>query len=107
MASFRASAAIKAALPGVPPPAVLEAATSGVAAVQHVEDSFVDVQPVRSGRFPRVTVRFVVPVTHDALEDAVAIAAGLAMVEAVGTVAQWQDLRVYRRVRGRWVELER
>lgn len=99
--------AICEALPGVPPPAVLEAGRAGVAAEHHVEDAFVDVEPLRAGGLPRITIRFVVPVSHDAQEDASALAAGAALATAISAVARWRDLRVFRRVHGRWIELER
>jgi hypothetical protein len=107
MASFRASAAIVEALPGVAPPAVLDAARRAVAAGWHVEDAFVDVEPLARGSGPpRATVRFVVPTANDAEEDAAAWAAAKALAVAVGRVAVWTDLRVVRRSHGRWVRLD-
>jgi hypothetical protein len=107
MASFRASAAIISALAGVEPPSVLEAARGAVAAAWQVEDAFVDVQPLALGHGPpRVTIRFVVPAANDAEEDAAAWEGAKAMATALGAVSAWTDLRVFRRVRGRWVRLE-
>lgn len=107
MASFRASAGIVGAFAGVAPPDVLDAAREAVAAGWHVEDAFVDVQPLaREHAPPRVTIRFVVPTGNDAEEDAAAWRAGKAMALALGTVAAWTDLRVFRRSKGRWVRLE-
>lgn len=107
MASFRASAAIVAALPGVDPPAVLEAARVAVGGRWQVEDSFVDVQPLARGAGPpRVTVRFVVPTGNDAEEDAAAWQAAKVMATALGKVARWTDLQVLRRTGGRWVRLQ-
>lgn len=107
MASFRASAAILTALPGVDPPSVLEAARTAVATGWHVEDAFVDVEPLarRTGP-PRVTVRFVVPTGNDAEEDAAAWRAAKVMATGLGRVASWSDLRVLRRNHGRWVRLD-
>ena len=71
MPSFRASLGIVDARPGVPPEAVLDAAREAVGAVRHVEDAFVDVEPVARGDgLPRVVVRFLQPTTNDADEDA-------------------------------------
>lgn len=107
MASFRASAAIAGALPRVEPPAVLEAARRAIAGGWQVEDAFVDVQPLALGHGPpRVTIRFVVPTGNDAEEDAAAWRAAKSMATALGSVAAWSDLRVFRRSRGRWVRLE-
>ena len=107
MASFRASAAILGSRPGVPPPAVLDAARSGIAAGWLVEDAFVDVEPVvRGAGAPRVTIRFVVPTANDAEEEASAWSAARALAAAVGRVAEWSGLRVFRRCKGRWVRLD-
>jgi len=106
MPSFRASLAIIDALPGVPPAAVLDTARDAVAALRHVEDAFVDVEPVRRGDgLPRVVVRFLEPVRTDVTEDAGAWQAAAAMAAAVRRVATTATLRVYRRAGGRWVPL--
>ena len=108
MGSFRASAAILAAHSGVPPEAVLDVARDGVASRWVVEDAFVDVQDLAWGKGPpRVTIRFVVPTGNDSEEDAAAWRAAKELASAVGTVADWADLRVFRRTKGRWVQLER
>ncbi len=107
MASFRASAAILRTRPGVAPPAVLEAGRCGVAAGWEVEDAFVDVRPVASHTGPpRVTIRFAVPTGNDTEEDASAWQAARALAGAVGELASWSDLQVFRRTTGRWVRLE-
>ncbi|MFT4108129.1 hypothetical protein [Propionicimonas sp.] len=107
MASFRASAAIVDVHAGVDPVAVLDAARTAVGAGWHVEDSFVDVEPLaRAGGAPRVTVRFVVPTGNDAEEDADAWRAGRALATGIGRVADWTDLQVLRRTKGRWVRLD-
>jgi len=107
MPSFRASIAIGATRPGVAPEAVLDAARAGVATECHVEDAFVDVLALsRRAGPPRVAIRFLVPATNDAEEDAVAWEAGRALAATVGAVASWSDLRVHRRSRGRWVRLD-
>ena len=107
MPSFRASAAIIAARPGVPPPAVLAAARTAVALGWQVEDAFVDVEPLarRSGP-PRATIRFLVPAANDAEEEQVAWAAAKALAGGLAPVATWTDLRVSRRQRGRWVPVD-
>ncbi len=107
MASFRASVAVLQGRPGIAPPAVLEAARCGVAEGWTVEDAFVDVQPVaRSAGPPRVTVRFAVPFANDAEEDTSAWRAARALATAVGELASWNDLQVFRRDKGRWVRLD-
>ncbi|MGC3993653.1 MAG: hypothetical protein QM779_06040 [Propionicimonas sp.] len=107
MASFRASAGIVEVHAGVDPASVLEAARAAVASGWHVEDSFVDVEPLARGTgAPRVTVRFVVPTGNDAEEDASAWQAARLLAAAVGRLATWTDLRVFRRTRGRWDRLE-
>ncbi len=104
MPSFRTSLGIVDALPGVPPERVLEAAREAVAAVRHVEDSFVDVvQLSRGDGLPRVVVRFLEPATNDAAEDAAAWQVAEAMAEAVRQVATTAGLRLYRRSGGRWL----
>ncbi|MCA0296861.1 MAG: hypothetical protein LCH96_16425 [Actinobacteria bacterium] len=107
MASFRASAGIVEVFAGVDPPDVLDAAREAVATGWHVEDAFVDVEPLARGAGPpRATVRFVVPTANDAEEDAAAWAAAKALAAGVGRVAAWTDLRVLRREHGRWVRLD-
>lgn len=107
MASFRASAGVLAAHPGVAPPSVLDAGREAVAAGWHVEDAFVDVQPLALGKGPpRATVRFVVPTGSDPEEDAAAWRAARALAYGIGRVADWTDLRVFRRTKGRWVRLD-
>ena len=104
MPSFRASLGIIDALPGVPPEAVLDAARAAVGAVRHVEDAFVDVEPVARGDgVPRVVVRFLQPTTNDVEEDADAWRTARLMAEAVRAVAITATLRVYRRAGGRWL----
>ncbi len=98
--------AILAAHSGVEPEAVLDAARDGVASRWQVEDAFVDVQPLAWGTGPpRVTIRFVVPTGNDHEEDAAAWRAAKALASAVGRVADWNDLQVFRRTKGRWVPL--
>ncbi len=106
MPSFRAGVAITSLRPGRAPSDALHAARAGVAATGVVEDAFVDVEPLRRGGLPRVTVRFVVPWSNDAAEDAAAWQTGIDLATATGRVAGWRDLRVSRRTRGRWVLLE-
>jgi hypothetical protein len=107
MASFRASAAILSTFHGVDPPAVLDAARAAVAAGWHVEDAFVDVQPLARGAGPpRTTIRFVVPTGNDTEEDAAAWQAAKALAGGVGRVAAWSDLQVHRRSAGRWLRLD-
>ncbi|MBN9106909.1 MAG: hypothetical protein J0I14_18125 [Propionibacteriaceae bacterium] len=107
MPSFRASVAIQASRPGVAPEAVLESARGGVAAHCHVEDAFVDVLALSRGAgLPRVVIRFLVPAANDPDEDRAAWGAGRALATAVGKVADWSDLQVHRRSRGRWVRIE-
>lgn len=104
MPSFRASLGIVDARPGVPPEAVLEAARAAVAAIRVVEDALVDVEPLlRGDGIPRVVVRFLEPVGHDAEEDGRAWQAAAAMAEGVLRVAESVGLRVYRRSGGRWL----
>jgi hypothetical protein len=105
MPSYRASVAVIETLPGVPAAAVLETARAGVAAHCHVEDALVDVDALTRGGLPRVTIRFVVPTSNDSQEDLNAWATGKALAVEVSQVARWQDLRVLRRVKGRWVPL--
>jgi hypothetical protein len=105
--SFRASVAVEAARPGVPPESVLDAARDGVASLCHVEDALVDVLALsRRAGPPRVAVRFLVPASNDTDEDHHAWQAGRALAAQVGTVADWSDLRVHRRSRGRWLRLD-
>jgi len=104
MPSFRASLGIVDALPGIPPESVLDTARDAVAALRHVEDAFVDVDPLlRGDGLPRVVVRFLEPVCNDAAEDAGAWQAAVAMATAVREVATAATLRVYRRAGGRWL----
>lgn len=104
MPSFRASIGIVDAFPGVAPESVLETARAAVAAVRHVEDAFVDVEPViRGDGVPRVVIRFLEPTTNDAEEDAAAWRAAAVMAGAVRRVAVTAGLRVYRRAGGRWL----
>ena len=106
MPSFRASVAITGLRPGLDPRAAQRAATVAVAESCHVEDAFVDVEPLRSGGLPRITVRFVVPWTNDVTEDDAARQVGKRLAAGVGHVAGWRDLRVFRRAKGRWLLLE-
>ncbi|PKQ31048.1 MAG: hypothetical protein CVT62_11370 [Actinobacteria bacterium HGW-Actinobacteria-2] len=106
MPSFRASVAITALRAGADPSAAQQAAQAAVARTCHVEDAFVDVEPLRSGGLPRVTIRFVVPWTNDADEDAAARRVGKDLAAGVGQVAGWRDLRVFRRLKGRWLLLD-
>lgn len=107
MPSFRASVAIGSARPGVAPEAVLDAARDGVAARCHVEDAFVDVLALsRRAGPPRVVIRFLVPTSNDADEDRDAWLAGRDLATAVGGVAEWTDLQVHRRGKGRWLRLD-
>jgi hypothetical protein len=104
MPSFRASVAIESTLPGVPAPAVLAAAREAIAAANcHVEDAFVDVEALSRGGLPRVTIRFVVPTSHDHAEDCQAWGAAEALAAAVTQIAVWGKLQVFRRIKGRWV----
>ncbi len=107
MVSFRASAAVSAAHPGVDPQQVLEVARLAVSAGWIVEDSFVDVEPLahRTGP-PRVVVRFVVPTGNDPEEDAAAWSAAETMAAALGHVATWSDLAVLRRSGNRWTRVQ-
>lgn len=106
MPSFRTSLAIAQSRPGVSPEAVLDAARAGVAQGWHVEDSFVDATAMVRTGLPRITVRFVVESSNDRTEDSEAWSAAKALATAVGRVAAWKDLRVYRRVKGGWMPLE-
>ena len=107
MPSFRASAAIIGARPGVPPPAVLDAARTAVSAGWQVEDAFVDVDPLARGTgLPRATIRFLVPAASAAEEEQSAWAAAKALAGGLAPVATWADLRVLRRERGRWVPVD-
>ena len=107
MPSFRAGVAVTRTRPGVAPDAVLTAAQHGVAVHCHVEDAFVDVEGLSRGSgLPRVTIRFVVPAASDHAEDALAWTAATALASAVGQVAEWSQLRVLRRVKGRWLPLD-
>lgn len=106
MPSFRSSLAIVQTRPGVSPEAVLDAARAGIARGWHVEDSFVDATAMVRTGLPRITVRFVVESSNDRTEDSEAWSAAKALATAVGQVAAWKDLRVYRRVTGRWLPLE-
>jgi hypothetical protein len=107
MPSFRASVAIRAARPGVAPESVLEAARTGVGEHCHVEDAFVDVLGLSRGAGPpRVVIRFLVPAANDADEDGQAWQAGRRLATAVGRVADWSDLQVHRRGKGRWLRLD-
>lgn len=102
MPSFRASLAVIRVTGGRSPAEVLAAAQAGIATSWHVEDGFVDVDPLRRGGLPRVTVRFVVPWSNNTSEDATAWQAARQLATHVGQVAQWRDLRVFRRTKGRW-----
>lgn len=84
---------------------MLEAARTGVATRCHVEDAFVDVDPLRHGGLPRVTVRFVVEAASGEHEDADAWQAAKALAASVGQVSDWRDLQVLRRSRGGWLPL--
>lgn len=106
MPSFRAGVAIVDSRAGVSPETVLDAARAGVGSRWHVEDSFVDATATLRTGLPRITIRFVVESSNDRTEDAEARQAAIALATAVGQVAAWKDLRVYRRVKGRWVVLE-
>ncbi|HML51873.1 MAG TPA: hypothetical protein PKD84_10770 [Propionicimonas sp.] len=106
MPSFRAGVAIQRSRSGVPPEAVLDAARTAVATLCPVEDAFVDVAALARTGLPRVTIRFVVESSNDLTEDAEAWQVGKALAAAVGHVADWKDLRVFRRITGRWVLLE-
>lgn len=108
MPSFRASVAIREARPGVAPESVLDAARSGVSGHCHVEDAFVDVLALSRGAGPpRVVIRFLVPTSNDADEDRLGWQAGRGLAAAVGKVADWSDLQVLRRSKGRWLRIER
>lgn len=106
MPSFRAGVAIVESRIGVSPEAVLSAARAGIASGWHVEDAFVDATAMVRTGLPRITIRFVVTASHDRAEDREAWLAAKALAAAVGQVAAWKDLRVFRRVKGRWVPLE-
>ncbi len=106
MPSFRVTVAIERTLPGVPPPAVLAAAREAVTAANcHVEDAFVDVEALSCGGLPRATIRFVVPTSNDHAEDRQAWAAAEALAAAVTEIAIRGELRAFRRVKGRWVDI--
>jgi hypothetical protein len=105
MGSFRASVAVVGAHRGIAPAAVLEAARAGIATRCHVEDAFVDVEPLRRGGLPRVSIRFVVTTANDAAEDAEAWVAARALATAVGRFAAWQELQVHRRSKALWIRL--
>lgn len=106
MPSFRAGVAIVETRAGVSPDAVLAAARAGIADGWHVEDSFVDATAMVRTGLPRITIRFVVVASNDRTEDHEAWLAAKALAAALGQVAAWKDLRVFRRVKGRWVLLE-
>lgn len=106
MPSFRAGVAIVETRAGVSPDAVLDAARASIADGWHVEDSFVDATAMVRTGLPRITIRFVVVASNDRTEDDEAWRAAKALAAAVGQVAAWKDLRVFRRVKGRWVLLE-
>lgn len=106
MPSFRAGVAIVQNRPGVSPEAVLDAARAAIASGWHVEDSFVDATAMVRTGLPRITIRFVVESSNDRTEDSEAWSAGKGLATAVGRVAAWKDLRVFQRVKGRWVPLE-
>lgn len=107
MPSFRASVAVIDTHAATAPAAILDAAREAVQAHWHVEDAFVDVDSLRRGGLPRVTIRFVVPAANDAEEDENAWQAGKALATAVGQLADWHQLQVRRRVKGRWLLLDR
>ncbi len=106
MPSFRASVAITGLRPGLDPRDAQQAAIAAVAERCHVEDAFVDVEPLRSGGLPRITVRFVVAWSNDVTEDDTARLVGKKLAAGVGQIAGWRDLRVFRRAKGRWLLLD-
>ncbi len=99
MPSYRVSVAVHDLHPGVAPEEVLPAAVEAVAARHHVDADRLDV--VRG--VARIGVRFTVPPTGEAEEEARARATVEAAVDAVERLATWSDARLERRDGGRWV----
>lgn len=101
MPSFRVQLSILGLKPGNPPEAVMETAVAALGSAHHVEANQLDIV----AGVPRITLRFMVPANEYAVENSQARRAAISMRAAVEEVAQGRDLRVLRRIRGRWTEL--
>lgn len=104
MPSFRTSIAVIECRAGVEPSRVLDHVSNALGNRHRVEDAFVDVSALAArGGLPRITLRFWVPTSNDADEDAEAISAARLVAAALGEVASWNGLTLTRRSRGRWL----
>ncbi len=101
MPSFRVQLNILGLKPGNPPEAVMDTAVAALGAAHHVEANQLDIV---SG-IPRITLRFTVPDDEFSVENSRARRAAINMRAAVEEVANGADLRVLRRMRGRWTVL--
>ena len=99
MPSYRARLQIGDLRPGHPPEEVMACAEAAVQATHEVAAKDVEVV----SRVPRIVLRFTVPASHGAAEDAEAADVGERMAAAVDDVAQTGRLEVLRRAGGRWV----
>jgi hypothetical protein len=88
MPSYRVTVDIREVLPGVAPEDVLPTAERVLAGTHRVEDRRLDVVSTSAGLQPRLQLRFLVPATGAAAEDAEAEAAARALVDDLGEVAR-------------------
>ena len=99
MPSYRTRLQIGDLRPGHRPEEVMELAEAAVQATHVLAAKDVEVV----SRVPRIVLRFTVPASHRAGEDAEAVGVGARMAEAVSGVAVTGRLDVLRRDGGRWV----
>ena len=99
MPSYRARLQIGDLLPGHRPEEVMDLAEAAVQATHELAAKNIEVV----ARVPRIVLRFTVPGSHRAGEDAEAAEVARRMAEAVSGVAVTGRLDVLRRDGGRWV----
>ena len=98
MPSYRVAVDVLGVPPGVDPAGVLPRAEEILAERHRVEDRSVEV----IGRQPQIHLRFLVPASHDAQEDAEAEAAVVALVRSLATTAHLGGWQLRRGPGGRW-----
>lgn len=99
MPSYRARLQIGDMLPGHRPEEVMDLASAAVQATHELAARDIEVV----ARVPRIVLRFTVPASHRAAEDAEAVDVAARLAEAVAGVATTGRLDVLRREGGRWV----
>ena len=103
MPSYRVTVDVVGVREGIAPPDVLPAAEAILVKTHVVEDRLLDVADVTSPRpQPQIHLRFVVPPSKRATEDAEAVAVARLLVDELDASARCDRWRVHRGRGRRW-----